>query len=162
MKSSKILVILILVVIILWAASFWAIHAHYPTLEQRGQFGDLFGAVNSLFTGLAFAGLIATIFLQKDELALQREELKLQREEMILSRNELANQAKVQHALYLATVGQIKVASKQVLIEAVNMQSLTLVPGARSQNFGAAIESIAEQIYDIAVEVENKVAALQA
>lgn len=29
--------------------------------EQRGQFGDLFGVVNALFSGLAFAGLIITI-----------------------------------------------------------------------------------------------------
>ena len=28
---------------------------------QRGQFGDLFGVVNALFSGLAFAGLIITI-----------------------------------------------------------------------------------------------------
>lgn len=30
-------------------------------LEQRGQFGDLFGVVNALFSGLAFVGLIITI-----------------------------------------------------------------------------------------------------
>ncbi len=29
-------------------------------MEVRGQFGDLFGAVNALFTGLAFAGVIAS------------------------------------------------------------------------------------------------------
>lgn len=41
----------------------------------RGQFGDMFGAVNALFSGLAFAGVIIAVFLQKDELALQRREL---------------------------------------------------------------------------------------
>ena len=35
--------------------------------EKQGQFGDQFGAVNALFSGLAFAGLIFTIILQKKE-----------------------------------------------------------------------------------------------
>jgi hypothetical protein len=34
----------------------------------RGQFGDKFGAINSLFAGLAFAGIIFTILLQRGEL----------------------------------------------------------------------------------------------
>src|SRR5215217_8311120 len=37
-------------------------------MATRGQFGDLFGAVNAFFTGLAFAGVIFTIFLQRREL----------------------------------------------------------------------------------------------
>lgn len=31
---------------------------------DRGTFGDMFGAVNTLFSGLAFAGVIYAIFLQ--------------------------------------------------------------------------------------------------
>ncbi len=38
----------------------------------RGVFGDKFGSINALFSGLAFAGIIFTIFLQRRELALQR------------------------------------------------------------------------------------------
>lgn len=34
------------------------------TLEIKGQFGDSFGAINALFTGLGFAGLLTTIALQ--------------------------------------------------------------------------------------------------
>src|SRR5918994_4689704 len=52
------------------------------SMEERGQFGDLFGGVNALFTGLAFAGVIYTILLQSNELELQREELRLNREEL--------------------------------------------------------------------------------
>jgi hypothetical protein len=48
--------------------------------EKRGQFGDMFGGVNALFSGLAFAGVIYAILLQRRELALQREELRLSRE----------------------------------------------------------------------------------
>ncbi|CAI3119490.1 hypothetical protein MWMV18_MWMV18_03222 [Acinetobacter calcoaceticus] len=40
-----------------------------------GTFGDSFGALNTLFSGLAFATLIITLFLQRKELQLQREEV---------------------------------------------------------------------------------------
>ena len=39
---------------------------------KAGQSGDMFGAVNALFSGLAFAGLIFTIVVQKGELEGQR------------------------------------------------------------------------------------------
>ncbi len=47
----------------------------YPNLSDRGLFGDSFGALNTLFSGLAFSGLIITILLQKQELNYQRIEL---------------------------------------------------------------------------------------
>lgn len=53
-----------------------------PGSDRQGQFGDMFGAVNALFSGLAFAGLIITLILQRKELALQRDELKDNRTEM--------------------------------------------------------------------------------
>jgi len=60
--------------------------------SDRGTFGDMFGSINALFSGLAFAGIIFTVLLQREELQLQRHELKLQREEIIESRKELAGQ----------------------------------------------------------------------
>lgn len=42
--------------------------------QSRGQFGDLFGVTNSLFSGLAFAGLVYTINLQERQLRLQSAE----------------------------------------------------------------------------------------
>lgn len=52
------------------------------SISSSGVFGDSFGALTSLFSGLAFAGLIITIHMQREELALQRQELKLTREEL--------------------------------------------------------------------------------
>lgn len=55
---------------------------------DRGTFGDMFGGLNALFSGLAFAGIIITILVQMKELRLQRkvqeetqQELKNQKEE---------------------------------------------------------------------------------
>lgn len=60
--------------------------------DLRGTFGDQFGAVNALFSGLAFAGLIYTIILQRRDLELQRNDLALQRQELELTRKEMEEQ----------------------------------------------------------------------
>lgn len=60
--------------------------------DVRGTFGDQFGAVNALFSGLAFTGLIYTIILQRRDLELQRRDLKLQRDELALTRQEMEEQ----------------------------------------------------------------------
>jgi hypothetical protein len=62
------------------------------TWAMRGQFGDMFGAVNALFSGLAFSGIIYTILMQREELSLQREELKLNRQELQDTRKEFEQQ----------------------------------------------------------------------
>jgi hypothetical protein len=41
-----------------------------------------YNGINALFTGLAFAGVIYTVLLQKEELKLQRSELNLARKEL--------------------------------------------------------------------------------
>lgn len=87
------------VVISLWLTAPFLVQLFFSSWSERGQFGDLFGSVNALFSGLAFVGLIYTIHLQRQELVLQRMELKLQREEMIASRGELAAQVAVQKSL---------------------------------------------------------------
>lgn len=64
-----------------------ALYYSFGTMSDRGTFGDMFGAVNSLFSGLAFAGVIYAILLQREELKLQRKELELTREELARSAN---------------------------------------------------------------------------
>lgn len=53
----------------------------FGNVDKAGVFGDSFGVLTSLFSGLAFAGIILTILLQREELRLQREELEKTREE---------------------------------------------------------------------------------
>jgi hypothetical protein len=50
--------------------------------EARGSFGDMFGMANTIFSGLAFALLILTVLMQKEELELQRKELRDTRKEL--------------------------------------------------------------------------------
>lgn len=64
------------------------------SIDKSGVFGDSFGLLTSLFSGLAFAGLIITIVMQRDELAMQREELKLQRKSLEAQVQELKNMSR--------------------------------------------------------------------
>jgi hypothetical protein len=52
--------------------------------DDRGTIGDMFGSINALYSGLALAGIIITIIIQRDEMKLQSEEIKNQRFETSL------------------------------------------------------------------------------
>ncbi len=66
---------LVILVFCVWTLAGTLIITVLPSWSDRGQFGDLFGAVNALFSGLAFAGLFYTVYLQREELALMREQI---------------------------------------------------------------------------------------
>ena len=81
-----------LAVIILWLASWFLVPHYLPVWSDRGAFGDMFGVVNALFSGLAFAGILIALYMQKHELELQRKELSATREELKLQRMEMKGQ----------------------------------------------------------------------
>lgn len=75
--------------LILASISFPFIVNHFfSDWAKSGTFGDTFGALNALFSGLAFTGVIVTILIQRTELKNQRLELSLQRTEMRETRKE--------------------------------------------------------------------------
>lgn len=61
---------------VVWALSGYAIYYIWPDPTDHGTFGDLFGAINALFSGWAFLGALATIYLQNKELEEQRKEIR--------------------------------------------------------------------------------------
>lgn len=69
----------VLVVILVWVIGGTISWVGFSSWETRAHFGDMFGAINALFAGLAFAGVIVALALQMRELALQRRELRLTR-----------------------------------------------------------------------------------
>lgn len=88
------IIVAIIGVIALWLLSWWGISEFIDEPINRGTFGDMFGAVNALFSGLAFAGLIVTLLYQKEELQLQREELAETRKELKAQKLEFQEQNK--------------------------------------------------------------------
>ncbi len=80
LKSKKAIIGLFLAVPLLWLLT-WLTLSIALEPEDRGQFGDMFGSINALFSGWAFVGVIIAILMQKEELELQREELRETRKE---------------------------------------------------------------------------------
>lgn len=71
----------VIIVISMWLLSWHLIDISTLKVTERGLLGDQFGLINSLFSGLAFAGIVYSINIQKKELNLQRNELKESRKE---------------------------------------------------------------------------------
>ncbi len=81
----------VLIAVTLYAAFLFNVSDPFSPfhLNNSGVFGDSFGLLTSLFSGLAFSGLILTILQQREDLILQRGELKLQRDELKETREEI-------------------------------------------------------------------------
>ncbi|MGO4710931.1 hypothetical protein AB4Y90_17845, partial [Chryseobacterium sp. 2TAF14] len=102
------LIWLFIIIFVLWVISLTLVIIIFPNWTSRGTFGDSFGALNSLFSGFAFGGIIYTILLQ-------RKELKLQRDELILTRDELKRSANAQEASNKFQNEQIRIANLPIL-----------------------------------------------
>ncbi|NVJ46995.1 MAG: hypothetical protein HWE21_10830 [Cytophagia bacterium] len=98
MSKGKILTLIVLLLVLIAIFTLYPIllAREYPDLTNRGTFGDSFGALNAMISGLAFAGIIYTIILQQNQLKMQSEELGLQRNELELTRRELNRSASAQ------------------------------------------------------------------
>lgn len=84
--------------IVLLVASYGGIIIYFSwpitlgNVDKAGVFGDSFGVLTSLFSGLAFAGIVFTILLQKEDLGIQRNELRLTRMELEKQVNAIKHQ----------------------------------------------------------------------
>ncbi len=83
-------IVVTVLVIVVWALSGVLIYDYAGA--ERGIFGDMFGAINALFSGLAFAGVLYAIMLQRTDLRLQKHEHELSRAEMAAQREQLIAQ----------------------------------------------------------------------
>jgi hypothetical protein len=86
------------------------------SVSNAGVFGDSFGILTSLFSGLAFSGMIITILLQRDELRLQRYELIENRREFSKSADaqERSAQLSALSAMLNECEGQVKKAESEL------------------------------------------------
>lgn len=84
--------------------------------EGYGTLGDTYGALNTLFTGLAFGGLIVSIFLQMLELRATRKELAEQKDALIGQQKEFSAQTKILNRQIDIVKDQKKIAKNQKVI----------------------------------------------
>jgi len=159
-------VLLVVLVLIVWISTPTVLGWLLPDLISRGQFGDQFGSVNALFSGLAFAAFFYTVLLQqkqldlqRNELTLQRQELAMQRDEMKASRVELSNQVKLQRAILKVNIAQIVVAASNADIEAQKLEANAkapigmLGPGAECEN----IRKISRSLRALSDKLESEI-----
>ena len=83
--TTKNIVLGVLLIIGLWISSGLLIN-FFVNPDRQGVFGDMFGSINALFSGLALFGIIISILIQQNELKLQRTELELTRDEFKVNR----------------------------------------------------------------------------
>jgi hypothetical protein len=79
LRGFVLLAVAVAIALVAYALAVASFIAGWP---ERGQFGDMFGAANALFSGLAFSALVYALVLQRRELSLQRIELSLTRGEL--------------------------------------------------------------------------------
>ncbi len=77
--------------------NWWWLHCMEPA--ERGTTGDMFGAVNALFTGLAFAGVVYTVILQRNDLKIQQDELSTSKGEA-LEQKKVLNQQRFESTFF--------------------------------------------------------------
>lgn len=92
---------LVLVVIGLWALVPIAFSFFFKELpNEPGAYGDMFGALNALFSGLAFVAIIVTIRFQREEIRESTRTVELQtRAQLLTSIRELARDYKYFQAI---------------------------------------------------------------
>ncbi len=149
-ESSKPLFVLLLAVFLIWIIFDLMLYLSIKDWNVKSQFGDMFGAINSLFTGLAFAGVIYTIILQKRELQLQRLEI-------IETRKELARSALAQEKSEITL-------SKQVLLQnmTAKLTSLNILINYNTEKAERIKRSEAQLYYTLLVDNEKYAVQIEA
>jgi len=84
-KSLYLVIVLIPVIIISAYTASMLFLTETNWKSNPGTFGDSFGIINALFTGLAFSGLIVTIMLQYEAIKIQQQDLQESRQQFARS-----------------------------------------------------------------------------
>jgi hypothetical protein len=123
---------------------FWLFYQGYiplkgANLSERGQFGDSFGVLNSLFTGLGFGGLVITLLLQQKQISYQESEIKFQRQSEQIKQYE--ETLFLLMSMYAATLSEVST-------EKGNLQARTALRGSTDRVFEAIKREKAQLVPD--------------
>ena len=147
-------------VLLLWIFSAFVIYLYGDSWSERGTIGDMFGAVNALFSGLAFAALLFTIIMQREEMMLNREEIILNRRSITAS--SLAQ--KESQDILIKQVEQMHLSAKMNAIQTLityynseiehplNSEEVIAKAKAKSKELITMIDRLIEEIEDSNIE----------
>ena len=165
---SIIFIVLIVIILIMWDYIPGRLAKDF-TLANKGLFGDSYGSVNALFTGLAFAALICTLLLQQRAIHLQRKDYLATLDEMRISSEEMTKQTKnqkdqnniqiKQNQLLRLQIGSnianLKIKSLEVKIAKIQMASLSVGEGRRNEVYGPELTSVKKNMEEIISNLEQ-------
>ena len=83
--------------------------------EKYGTYGDMYGSLNTLFSGLAFSTLIISIFLQMLELRATRKELSEQKNALIDQKKEFSSQTSILNQQKIISQNQLEIVKHQLI-----------------------------------------------
>ena len=139
------------------------IYFSFSSWNERADFGAMFVFVDTLFSGLAFVGLIYALFLQQQELTLNRKELSL-------SRNEIARSAQAQENTEKIFTEQLKLTHFNSQLTAINnliefyeseLKDITnFSPGSAAEKRREAIidkkNLLTNKLEDLVLKIDNQ------
>jgi hypothetical protein len=111
MKASRVFLATALVVIATWIATPFVLPLLATAEIDVGKIGDMYGAANALFSGLALVGAVYAILLQREELLEQRMEFERQTEQFKLQNELLSKQLQAAESNARAAAIKEKLAS---------------------------------------------------
>ena len=147
-EPKPILIILAVVAVLaLWAGN-W-IYGAFLKETERGIFGDTFGAVNALFSGLAFAGVTYAILMQRYEISLAKEDARVTKKILDdqtdhLDRQNKRERAKSSEETFFKLLSMLQEVSETVFFTKKYNGAPIITKGRQ------ALSDIAEKIYPTA------------
>ena len=139
---STVLIVGVITAVAIYAAvllnATWPIDEY--SVSKAGAFGDSFGLLTSLFSGLAFSGMIITILLQRKELSLQREELQENRKEFAKGAEAQERNAQLSALTTLLNEYKSQISVNEAAIEA-EKENYTRTLGSKIHKKETALES---------------------
>jgi hypothetical protein len=158
MKSKTyILWLLLIIVLILWCFFPIIIRNFVSAENNQNLFGNVYEALNSLFSGFAFAGLIFTIIQQNNQLKMQKEELSLQRHELELTRIELNRSASAQESTEKSIKSQAMLMEYSARLDGIKILLQTYKENSKSPQYTFQAK---EQFIDKANKLEKEIEML--
>ena len=105
-----------------WNVPRWA-GTGLKAATDAGTFGDSFGSVNALFTGLAFSGVVFSLLLQQRQIRLQRQDFLSQLEEMRGSKETLQTQNILLTVQNQLMRGQTDISILEIEVQAMQLEA---------------------------------------
>lgn len=123
---------------------------------ELGTFGDFFGALNTLFAGLAFAGLIVTIRQQSKDLQSTKDEMQNQTSQF-REQNLQSKQAQIKEDIY-NRISLIKQIERDIEIQSWKNGEKSILRGAHAiEELGNNILAITSKIFPDKEDTRNAI-----